>query len=158
MLCSLQGLCKVLGLTLMRYQDAQSRRLVLNLIRTMSTKFPQLVSKSIISIILDTVGCWRSTTATKSLSKPCLAALAWSVASSSGETVKDDAKKIVEVQSVLTGVIFTSGSRTVKEKASKLLESFWMMEGVVEYVVEAVISSDHSVYLTILGSQVNTLI
>ena len=49
----LQGLCKVLSVTLLRYQDAQSRLLVLDLIKLMSSKHPSVVSKAVHATILE---------------------------------------------------------------------------------------------------------
>ena len=49
----IKGLCKVLSVTLLRYQDAQSRLLVLDLIKVMSSKHPAVVSKAVHATILE---------------------------------------------------------------------------------------------------------
>ena len=49
----IKGLCKVVSVTLLRYQDAQSRSLVLDLIKMMSSKHPAVVSKAVHATILE---------------------------------------------------------------------------------------------------------
>ena len=149
----MQGLCKVLAITLMRYQDSQSRRLVLDFADVLSCKHPVAVCKHIHSCIDDSVGNWRNTWATASISKPCLAALAWSVATARPEAIKEDTKKVIEVQSFLAGVILSTGGRTVSQKAKKLLETCWGRDGVVEMYVQAIDGMDNSLYLAILATQ-----
>ena len=152
----IKGICKVLGVTIMRYQDDQSRTLVLDFIKVMSAKFPAVVCKAIHMTISDNIGAWKNTTATKSLSKPCLAALGWScVGVSVPDTVaqKEDVKKIIDVQSVMAGIIFTSGAKTLVDKTKKILRSCWEREGILDKLVEGLTSSEHGVHVAVFGAQ-----
>ena len=149
----IKGVCKVLSVTILRYQDAASRTLVLDFVKVLFHKYPSTVAKTVHATILDSLGGWRNTTPTKSLAKPSLAALAWSCAVTDENSLKDDGKKIIDTQSLLCGVIFAAGGRTVKEKARSVLESCWNNNGVLNIYSEVLIKSDPSLNLAILGSQ-----
>ena len=49
----IKGLCKVVTITLLRYNDAKSRKLVLDFIKSCFTQHPAAVSKSLHAALLD---------------------------------------------------------------------------------------------------------
>ena len=49
----IKGICKVLTITLLRYNEAQSRKVVLDFIKICFTKHPALVSKALPASLLD---------------------------------------------------------------------------------------------------------
>ena len=49
----IKGLCKVVTITLLRYNDAKSRKLVLDFIKICFSQYPATVSKSIHAALLD---------------------------------------------------------------------------------------------------------
>ena len=49
----IKGVCKVLSVTLIRYQDAASRALVLDFIRLAVSKYPLVTAKSVHTALLD---------------------------------------------------------------------------------------------------------
>ena len=163
----------MLSLTILRYNDAHSRSLVLDLIKVMFSKHAVVVAKSVHSTILEvtttcilnvyltvvlktyvqSVGCWKNTTATKSLAKPSLAALAWSCAVTDEESLKEEGKKIVETQSLLAAIIFAAGGRSVVDKARKVLELCWTKAGVLVAYVDNLVAAEPSLNVAVLGAQ-----
>ena len=49
----IKGLCKVVTITLLRYNDAKSRKLVLDFIKICFSQYPATVSKSLHAALLD---------------------------------------------------------------------------------------------------------
>ena len=54
----IKGLCKVVTITLLRYNDAKSRKLVLDFIKMCFTQHPATVSKSLHAALLDVRICF----------------------------------------------------------------------------------------------------
>jgi len=101
------GICRVLSVTLMRYCDSESRRLVLDFIRLASGKQPQAVAKAVHGALVEGgAGGWRKARPTLALAKHCLAGLAWSCAVLENEAAwGEDGVKFVDIHSILLPII-----------------------------------------------------
>ena len=74
----IQGIYKILDVTLWRYQNLTQRALVLDLICSAQSKYHVVTAKTVHGASLDYVGDWRDTSPIKALARHCLSGLAWS--------------------------------------------------------------------------------
>ena len=165
------GICRVLSVTLMRYCDSESRRLVLDFIRfatkpitqIISTfsrlargKQPQAVAKAVHGALLEGgAGGWRKARPTLALAKHCVAGLAWSCAVLDDEAAwTDDGTKFVEVHSILLPVIMGASAPKQEARALKLLEQLLSKKGVQQKYISALLASEATLNLLELGEKV----
>ena len=67
-----------MSVTLLRYNDAASRLLVVRLLSLACSQHPLVCARAVHASLADTMGGWRHTHATPALAKSAIAALSWS--------------------------------------------------------------------------------
>jgi len=150
-----KGICKVMSVTLLRYNDAASRLLVVSFLELAASQHPLVCARAIHSALSDTMGGWRSTTATPALAKSALAALNWSATllATAKELLDTEGKKVIEVQSNLVSLVMCSGAPKLAAKATKILTGLWEIEGLADKYSAAVLASEATVNLLVLASR-----
>ncbi|RWS09505.1 Translational activator GCN1-like protein [Dinothrombium tinctorium] len=153
-----RAVCRLLTLTIDRYNDRRSRQLVVRLIDQLLNKY-YFTSKYLVHSLHTFINNFKHTHSTTAIAKLCLTALKWSVFIdfSNFKALNSDTQyKLIEIQSICVTVITGSHSNTINSKAYNLLSTFWSnsfpIEDYIEHLANINTDTDTAFNLFILWS------
>ncbi|XP_077995202.1 stalled ribosome sensor GCN1-like [Glandiceps talaboti] len=156
----IKGLCKVLALTIPRYQDASSRRDVLQVLRQLTSSHGIVAVKSILTVLSDEATLQKSVHPTPATASTALVALSWTCILShyclgAKEKVEDNVfNKLIEIQSYLAYGALGSTRQSITDSGYRKLKKVWKENpGSAERYIASLGKVEHSSYLMCMIGQ-----
>lgn len=153
-----KGICRVLTVVLPRYCDSHSRGLALGLVKELIKSHGDVTVPALTASLQETFVSWATIVPTKPNAKIALASLEWIkaiIVLSESKISGSDAKKLLEIQSLLATVIFSAGqdSPKVGKVGLKLLEGIWQSSPLaVDSTLEALKNANQTIQTLVFGS------
>ncbi|XP_030646777.1 eIF-2-alpha kinase activator GCN1 [Chanos chanos] len=148
---AIKGLCKLFCLTLHRYRDAASRRVMFSIIDLLAQAQPDTIATNLSNCLLSSGVISKSGMPGKSSASAATTALAWTcvlvraVFSSSEKREGPNWKKLLEVQSLLLAEVVGGASRNALKSALKSLTQIWKENpGLADQYMSTLLSLDQN--------------
>ncbi|XP_055374977.1 eIF-2-alpha kinase activator GCN1 [Condylostylus longicornis] len=139
------GICKVIGTTLLKYKDPDSQRYVTNLITELMRVHPTWTVNHFTKVLNTLINKELKNTP-KGL-KPSVIALGWTVIllkNAKSDIEKCDLYKIIEVQSILYEIILMGNMTIAVDKAEQLLFDCWTNQDILHSQMNLLLEKEAS--------------
>ncbi|XP_067121067.1 stalled ribosome sensor GCN1 [Centruroides vittatus] len=151
----IKGICRVLQLTLLRYNDSKSRHLVEAYTKTL-IKYQPVSHRCLIKVLHDVAYQYKNVNATKSTARTCLTALNWTcliaevILNEKNKSSEEDKRQLVESQSLLLTSVVGARCTILNQKALKKLSLLWKQSSDISKTYSTIILKLEPSYATVI--------